>query len=297
MVPENFRLMATSASLVRAVGPAAAIWIGNAISSQEWSMREYGDHWWFSKKSDIEERTGLSDEMQETARKRLREIGVLSEKRGLVRRGAQLATIWYTLDFEKLSAIVSSGTRFSKPRIAGSRIPAKSVNDHTSSTSSSTTEEQQVASAPPPAQPPEQPPVQRKGIEAEASPKNEAATPPSSAAPPRRRKAFVPPTKEEWIAHAKKHWPWWSRKDVESSFDYYSAAAFPWTMSNGDPVKDWGKCAGTCASRFKERNPAAVKEWQRQEDTRKRQGEELFADRPVGPQRSLFDVVRERQHG
>ena len=142
MIPDQFRLIATSAPLVRAAGPAAAIWIGNAISAQDWSEKECKESWWWATKAEIEARTGLSDEMQETARRRLRDLGVLEERRGVLSRGASLATIWYRLDMEKLSAIVYREPRQSNPGEHGNRIPANPVNDHTSLTSSLTSEEQ-----------------------------------------------------------------------------------------------------------------------------------------------------------
>ena len=142
MIPEQFRLIATSAALVRAAGPAAALWVGNAIAAQDWSEKEHKEPWWWATKAEIEERTGLSDEMQETARRRLRDLGVLEEKRGLLRRGASLATIWYRIDMAALSAIVYRESRQSKADEPGNRAPGIPANDHASLTPSSTTEEQ-----------------------------------------------------------------------------------------------------------------------------------------------------------
>ena len=62
MIPDQFRLIATSAPLVRAAGPAAAIWIGNAIAAQDWSEKECKESWWWATKAEIGERTGLSDD-------------------------------------------------------------------------------------------------------------------------------------------------------------------------------------------------------------------------------------------
>ena len=155
MIPDQFRLIATSAPLVRAAGPAAAIWIGNAIAAQDWSEKECKESWWWATKAEIGERTGLSDEMQETARRRLRDLGVLEERQGVLSRGASLATIWYRLDMEKLSAIVYRDSRQSNPGVPGNRIPATPATDHTSLTSSLTSEEQ--------------PPVSPKGDSGKAS--------------------------------------------------------------------------------------------------------------------------------
>lgn len=148
MIPDQFRLIATSAPLVRAAGPSAAIWIGNAISAQDWSEKACNESWWWATKVEIEERTGLSDEMQETARKRLRDLGVLEERRGVLTRGASLATIWYRLDMEKLSAIVYRESRQSNTGLPGKRMPMNPANDHTSLTSSLTSEQQQPPLSP-----------------------------------------------------------------------------------------------------------------------------------------------------
>lgn len=142
MIPDQFRLIATSAALVRAAGPAAALWVGNAISAQDWSQKEHKEPWWWATKAEIEERTGLSDEMQETARRRLRDLGVLEERRGVLRRGASLATIWYRIDMAALSAIVCRESRQSNADRPGNRAPEIPANDHASLTASSTTEEQ-----------------------------------------------------------------------------------------------------------------------------------------------------------
>lgn len=142
MIPEQFRLIATSAALVRAAGPAAALWVGNAIAAQDWSEKENKESWWWATKSEIEERTGLSDEMQETARRRLRDLGVLEERRGILRRGASLATIWYRIDWSKLSAIVCREPRQSNADEPGNRAPETPANDHASLTPSLTAEEQ-----------------------------------------------------------------------------------------------------------------------------------------------------------
>jgi len=142
LIPDQFRLIATSAALVRAAGPAAAIWIGNAIAAQDWSEKENKESWWWATKSEIEERTGLSDEMQETARRRLRDLGVLEEKRGILRRGATLATIWYRIEWSKLSAIVCREPRQSNADEPGKRAPETPANDHASLTPSLTAEEQ-----------------------------------------------------------------------------------------------------------------------------------------------------------
>lgn len=141
MIPEQFRLIATSAALVRAAGPAGAIWVGNAISAQEWSSKEHPDDagWWHATKAEIEERTGLSDEMQETARRRLRDAGVLEERRGVLKRGASLATIWYRLDLARLSAIVYRETRQTDAGNPGKRAPENPANDHTSGNTSENT--------------------------------------------------------------------------------------------------------------------------------------------------------------
>jgi len=142
MIPDQFRLIATSAAMVRTAGPAAAIWLGNAIAAQDWSEKECKESWWWATKAEIGERTGLSDEMQETARRRLRDLGVLTERKGVLSRGASLATIWYRLDMEKLAAIVYRESRQSNPGVPGNRIPATPATDHTSLTSSLTSEEQ-----------------------------------------------------------------------------------------------------------------------------------------------------------
>lgn len=142
MIPDQFRLIATSAAMVRTAGPAAAIWLGNAIAAQDWSEKECKESWWWATKAEIGKRTGLSDEMQETARRRLRDLGVLEERQGVLLRGASLATIWYRLDMEKLSAIVYRDSRQSNPGVPGNRIPATPATDHTSLTSSLTSEEQ-----------------------------------------------------------------------------------------------------------------------------------------------------------
>ena len=85
MIPDQFRLIATSAPLVRAAGPAAAIWIGNAIAAQDWSEKECKESWWWATKADrveglphrafwfwvaCESRTGLAIDPGQTLRTR-----------------------------------------------------------------------------------------------------------------------------------------------------------------------------------------------------------------------------------
>ena len=147
MIPEQFRLIATSAALVRTVGPAAAIWVGNAISAQDWSNKEHGEEWWWATKAEIEERTGLSDEMQESARRRLRDLGILKERRGIMKRGAALATIWYLIDYAVLAAIVPQDQRQSIAGNPGKRTPGNPVNDHTSLNASLNTKKRHVFDA------------------------------------------------------------------------------------------------------------------------------------------------------
>ena len=180
MIPEHMRLISTSAKIVKMVGPSAAIWLGHAINAQSWVEMSYKESWWYATKVDIEERTGLSAEMQETARKKLRELGILEERRGMLRRGAALATIWYRVDVARLEELCGGESRRSTAGHPGAPLPVAPANDHTLYTSLLTT----------------------------VAPK-----------PEKPRKATKQPTKEEFIEWAKENYPEDSSSRAESFYD------------------------------------------------------------------------------
>lgn len=180
MIPDHMRLICTSAKIVKKLGPSCAIWLGHAISAQDWVEMSYKESWWYATKVDLEERTGLSAEQQETARKKLREFGILRERRGILRRGASLATIWYTIDTARLEEICGGEGRLTSADRSGGQSPDAPANDHTSLTSSKTTV-------------------------APKSPKPRTATP--------------QPSKEEFVEWAREKYPEDSSSRAESFYD------------------------------------------------------------------------------
>lgn len=140
-IPE-LKLIAISAPIVRLFGPAGAIWLGNALQARRWSILNCKDDWFWSSKESIEDQTGLTNEQQETARRKLRDANVLEERRGRLERGASLASIWYRVNLRVLRRVVAANdcreTRQTNAEDPGERMPDFPVNDHTTSTASST---------------------------------------------------------------------------------------------------------------------------------------------------------------
>ncbi len=83
-------------------GGNAAILLGQFLY---WQRRSQSDDGWFwNTQADLQEQTGLTDEMQLTARKKLKQLGVLEErKRGIPAR------LEYRLILEKLLEILGYG--------------------------------------------------------------------------------------------------------------------------------------------------------------------------------------------
>ncbi len=257
MIPDNFRLIATSAAIVRAFGPAAAIWLGNAISSQDWSISEHRDPWWWARKSDIEDRTGLSDEIQETSRKRLREAGILHEKRGLVKRGASLATIWYCIDFDALQAVIESRpARRSSTENPLARLPVSAAGDPYASVASSSTHLGPAA----PGQ--EKAKKQRK-----------------------EKQPFVPPTVDEWISLFKERWPWVPTTRVRLSWQHYEDAS--WKRNDGTPIVNWKLAANTSYGFWLKDNPSEEAAWRRRNESEARQKPVSLAPSPVAGRHAI----------
>ncbi len=97
----------------------AALFLSQAMY---WSKRTDPDNgiWFFKKQSDWEDETGLTRREQETARKTLREMGILEEKLiGLP------ATLWFSVNLENLrttlAATASSDVRKQPSKIGGKR--------------------------------------------------------------------------------------------------------------------------------------------------------------------------------
>lgn len=67
---------------------------------------EDGEGWAYRSQEDIEERTALSVKKQQRARSRLKELGVLKEKR----KGVP-AKLFYRLDYDKLQVLLQSGPK------------------------------------------------------------------------------------------------------------------------------------------------------------------------------------------
>lgn len=283
MIPNRFRLIAVSADIVRSLGADAAIWLGNAISSQDLSLSWYNDAWWYGTKVHIEKQTGLSDERQETARRKLCELGILEEKRGILKRGASLATIWYTVNFEVLESVVCRRERRSKPGQFSRRSPSEPVADHTSVTSSVTSEQsaatrnnvsecQNVTS-------PEQHPTTLKAKLNErtlATSAGNASQQQAAASAdeyggrrPRSKRAPAPrpaaPTIEEWHAYAKTTFPWWPAVDCEGAYAHYEKNN--WAFKDGRAIANWKGCARTCSNNWKRDNAAAYMAARRSAET------------------------------
>ncbi|MBK8772403.1 MAG: hypothetical protein IPM06_18550 [Rhizobiales bacterium] len=249
MIPSKFRLIAVSADIVRSFGSDAAIWLGSAISSQDLSNNWYKESWWYCTKDQMEKQTGLTNERQESARRKLREVGVLEERRGILKRGASLATIWYSINFQVLEALVCRPESDSIAAADGGRLPSGTANDHTSVTSSVTSEEQSAAT--------------RSNVsegKTVSSPEQQP-TPVKAEARQRQRKAptSLPaaPTIEEWHAYAKETFPWWPAVDAESAYAHYEKGN--WEFKDGKPIKNWKGCARTCSNNWKrDHGPAYI---------------------------------------
>ena len=99
-------MVGVSPTITRLVGPQAAIFLAYARRHHWCSVRTYQSDWWWITKDEMRQESGLTDEMQETARKRLRAVGILEEKRGILKRGASLATIWYRLNTKAIMEIL-----------------------------------------------------------------------------------------------------------------------------------------------------------------------------------------------
>jgi hypothetical protein len=95
------RVVVVRPQAVAKFGGNAAILLGQFLY---WQRRSNSDGWFWDTQADLQVQTGLTDEMQLTARKKLKQLGVLEErKRGIPAR------LEYRLNLEKLLEILGYG--------------------------------------------------------------------------------------------------------------------------------------------------------------------------------------------
>lgn len=83
----------------------AALLLSQAIYwSKRCATHDDGNKWFYKTQADWEEETGLTRYEQESARKVLRDKGILKEKRAGIP-----AKLFFTVDFDKLSELIESG--------------------------------------------------------------------------------------------------------------------------------------------------------------------------------------------
>lgn len=87
----------------------AALFLSQALDWQHWLPKEPGG-WWLKTREDWTEETGLSRREQETARRKLKEIGVLEEK-----RAGRPAKLLYRVNRGQLNALLNAMVRNSIP--------------------------------------------------------------------------------------------------------------------------------------------------------------------------------------
>jgi hypothetical protein len=87
----------------------AALFLSQAVDWQHWLPKEAGG-WWHKTREDWTEETGLSRREQESARRKLRQLGVLEEQR----TGAP-ARLLYRVNRQQLNALLNAMMRGSAP--------------------------------------------------------------------------------------------------------------------------------------------------------------------------------------
>lgn len=114
------RVVAVRAVAVRRLGASAAILASQFLYWQRITI--LGENWFTETVEGIERATGLTRDEQQTARARLRSLGILEDER----RGVP-ARVYYRLEIAKLHALLTSGQLTATPSTSETVLPSTSA--------------------------------------------------------------------------------------------------------------------------------------------------------------------------